>query len=284
MLILFTVFSTVAQLTPMKSQYFQNQYLLNPSMAAKDSATRVYTNFSSQWTELTGAPVMMSLSASTPLNSKTALGFNLISDRAGLLKRTQAMGSFAYKLILDETKSIRFGVSLAWTQDRLDNSTATANGMNDPSLLRYNDLREDDWDGNFGISYITEKFEAQFSYLNLNQKRSKEFSTVDYSTFYSSLAYKFALKDGLTVKPLIAYRGVHNYKNQWDIAAEWGAFSPDFKLYSMYHSNNSVSGGFGYEYEKKLTLSAIYNSEPAAIRGITGGIFDIVLGYRFGGL
>jgi type IX secretion system PorP/SprF family membrane protein len=276
-----TVYSAMAQLTPMKTQYFQNQYLTNPAMAAKDNQTSIFTNYSSQWGEIEGGPKMLSLSASTPLTDRAAVGVNIISDKAGLLKRTQTLSSFAYKLPLNDDHDIRVGISLSWTEDKIDNSTATSNGTGDPALMGYNNNRENHWDGNFGIAYVSEKFEAQFTYLNLNQKRSQVFSTVDYSTFYSALAYKFNLDNNFTIKPLIAYRGVNGYTNQWDIAAEWGAFSKDFNLYTMYHSNKSFSGGFGYEYDHKLIFSGFYSSEPSAIRGFTGGIFDVAIGYKF---
>jgi type IX secretion system PorP/SprF family membrane protein len=279
--VLSTITTAMAQLTPMKSQFFQNPYLINPAMAAKDGTANVFINYSTMWNEIAGSPVTIGFSVSAPITSKVAVGFNHISDKAGLLKRTQSAGSFGYKIFFNNEQSIRFGISLCWSQNKLDNSLATPNGADDPALIAYNDNRQKQWDGNFGMAYISKKFEAQFSYLNLNYKRSKSLSTVDYSTYYSSISYKFNLDDNFSLKPLIAYRGVQGLDNQWDIAAEWGVFSKDFNLYTMYHSNKSFSGGFGYDYVGKLNLSALYNSEPGDIRGITGGIFDVTLGYKF---
>lgn len=275
-----TISTAMAQLSPMKSQFFQNPYLINPAMAAKDGDRSVFINYSTMWNEITGGPVMMGFSASMPVTAKAAIGINHISDKAGLLKRTQSMGSFAYKILFND-QSIRFGVSLCWAQNKLDNSLATPNGTNDPALTNYNDTREKQWDGNFGMAYIGKRLEAQFSYLNLNYKRSTTFSTVDYSTHYTSIAYKFNLDDNFSLKPLVAYRGVNGFDDQWDVAAEWGMVKEDFNLYTMYHSNKSISGGFGYVYDHKLSISGFYNSEPSSVRGITGGIFDLIVGYKF---
>ena len=147
----------------------------------------------------------------------------------------------------------------------------------DPTLGRYNN-RDNYFDGNFGVSYQFRGFEGQFSYLNLNQKRTNEFSTVDYSTFYSSISYLIPL-DGFTIKPLFAYRGVKNYDNQWDAAAEWKV--SELSFYTLYHSNKSFTGGIGYDYKNSLNISALYNTEPANVRGFSGGVFDLVVGYRF---
>lgn len=267
------------QLTPMKSQYFQNPYLVNPSMAGYRGVTEVYSNYSNQWNKIEGAPEMFSFSGSMPINEKASVGVNVINDKAGLMQRTQAMGSYSYKVPFSEDHSIRFGVSLSWSQDDLNYSLASGSRANDPELMRYQNERESYLDGNFGVAYIGKKLEAQFSYLNLNQRRNGQFSTVDYSTFYSAISYMVVLKNDFSVRPLLAYRGVKGYDNQYDIAAEWGL--EDLKFYTMYHSNRSFSGGLGYTYKNQLNIATMYNSEPVAVRGFSGGVFDIVVGYRF---
>ncbi|HEX8377178.1 MAG TPA: PorP/SprF family type IX secretion system membrane protein [Pedobacter sp.] len=269
-----------AQLTPLKSQYFKNPYLVNPAMAGKEEKTRVYLNYSSQWNKIEGSPVLMSLSASTRVTEKAAIGVNIISDKAGLLQKTQAMGSFAYKVPLTDEQSLRFGVSLAWSREQLDLGIATNNGSPDLALSKYNDQAKSNLDGNFGVVYVNKALEAQFSYLNLNQKRTKEFSTVDYSVFYSAVSYEFMRESSFTIKPLIAYRGVKGYKNQWDATAEW-SYNKMVSVYTMYHSNQSFSAGAGYDYQNKLSLAVIYNSEPSQLRGFTGGIMDLMVGFNF---
>lgn len=276
-----TAKSSLAQLTPLKSQYFSNPYLANPAMAGKEEEkTNIFINYSSQWNKIEGSPVLMSLSANTALSEQVGVGINLISDKAGLLRRTQAMGSFAYKLPLGDEQGIRFGISLAWTREQLDLGEASGAGSEDPALSNFNNKRKSLIDGNFGIAYINNALEVQFSYLNLNQKRSNEFSTVDYSTFYSAASYEFNREESFSIKPLVAFRGIKGYKNQWDVASEF-SFNQTLSLYTMYHSNQSFSGGAGYEYAESLKVSLMYNSEPSKVRGFTGGIIDLTVGYGF---
>ncbi|ADY52577.1 putative membrane protein [Pseudopedobacter saltans DSM 12145] len=267
-----------AQLNPLKSQYFQNEYLINPAMAGNHGRAEIFSNYSNQWNKIDGAPVIMSFTAAIPLKGNASVGLNVSNDKAGLIRKTQAMGSFSYKVPFSEGHSLRFGVSLSWSQDRLDYGRASQAGMNDIELARYND-KENYLDGNMGITYRYKGFEGQFSYLSLNEKRYSKISTVDYSTFYSSASYKIDFDETFGVKPLIAYRGIKNYKNQWDVAAEWKADM--MRFYTMYHSNSSFTGGMGYLYQNKLNVSAMYNSEPKHLRGFSGGIFDVVVGYRF---
>jgi type IX secretion system PorP/SprF family membrane protein len=273
-------YNALGQISPMKSQYYINPYLANAAMAGYTGKTSVYANYSNQWNKIAGSPVMVSFSASTLITSKAAIGFNYISEKAGLIRKSQAMGSYAYKVELSEDRSVRFGVSLSWANNRLDQGDATTNGSIDPALGRFNN-QENYLDGNFGVAYVSNKFEAQFSYLNLNQNRGDQLSTVDYSTFYSALSYKIDLDESglFTVKPLLAYRGIKGFNNLIDVAAEWSMY--DLKLYTMYHSNKSFSGGVGFNYDKKFIISGMYSSEPSGLQGITGGKFDLTLGYKF---
>lgn len=269
-----------AQISPMKSQYYQNPYLVNAAMAGYNGKLNVFANYSDQWNKIDGAPVLMSFSLAGRITEKASVGFNYMSDKAGLLRRSQAMGSYAYKVNLNDEQSLRFGISLSWAQNRFDQGDATPNGNLDPALAAYNNQRNY-LDGNFGVAYIGKKIEAQFSYLNLNQRRQNQFSAVNYATFYSALSYKIDLvNDGsLMLKPLIAYRGVKGFENQWDIATELSI--EQLKLYTMYHSNKTFTGGFGFLHQKKLLLSVMYSTEPQGLQGLTGGQFDLVLGYQF---
>ena len=274
--------STMAQLTPLKGIYYQNPFLINPSMAGSEEKVAVYAEYADQWNRVPGSPKMFAVSASTPIFNNASVGVNVMSDKAGLLQKTQAMASFAYKVKLSDEQNLRFGVSLTWAQDKLDNSSATANGANDPALTKYNSTRDNYLDGNFGATYQNHNLEVQFSYMNLNQNRGGEISSVDYMTFYSSIGYKISLDETFNVKPLVAYRGIKGYKNQFDLAAEWGF--QDFqtvKLYSMYHSNKSFTGGIGFQHKSGLGVTFMYNSEPSEVSGLTGGIFDIGIGCKF---
>lgn len=273
-----TVLGAHAQLSPLKGQFYQNPYQSNPSMAGHSGKAEVFANYSNQWNRLAGSPVMTALSASTPLKGNAAVGLNLQNDKAGLILKTQVMGSFAYKVPFSDEHNIRFGVSLSWSQDRLDYGLASSSGINDVELARYND-RENYLDGNVGVTYTFKKLQAQFSYLSLNERRYSRISTVDYSTFYSALSYDIKIDEMFGVKPLVAYRGVKNFDNQFDIAAEWSAAM--LRFYTMYHSNKSFTGGMGYLDKSGLNVSVLYNSEPNTLRGFSGGIFDVVVGYRF---
>lgn len=135
--------------------------------------------------------------------------------------------------------------------------------------------------GNFGLAYVGKKLTEQFSYLNLNQKRQCQLSTVDYSTFYCSVTYQFDLDKAskITVRLLLAYRGIKGYEDLIDLAAEMGI--DKLLLFSMKSSNKTFSGGIGFKNLNKLSLSGIYSTNQQGLQGLTGGQFDVTLGYHF---
>ncbi len=276
----FQALSLIAQNAPLKSLYFQNPYLQNPAMAGNEGRSAIYCNYNNQWNRIEGSPQMMSVSVSFPLAERAAAGFNIITEKAGLLERTQTMGSYAYNVSISEKQSLRFGLSLSWTADHADDGNALPDENADPFIAVYNDNRHSYLDGNFGLAWKGEKMELQFSYLNLSHKRFKEYSTVDYATFYSSLSYLFTPDRNITVKPLLVYRGVKDYNNQFDFAAEWN-LKELLIVYSIFHSNKSFTGGLGYDYQHKLNISAWYNTGAPKIRSLTGGTIDLVMGFIF---
>ncbi|MFD1628741.1 PorP/SprF family type IX secretion system membrane protein [Pseudopedobacter beijingensis] len=256
---------------------YQNPYQTNPAMAGNDGTTSIYLNYSNQWNKINGAPKALSLSGSTPLNERAYVGLNVFSDKSGLLRKTQGMGTFAYHFPLGEKQKLRLGVSLSWTDDRLDADKAIGD-LDDPLLMGYND-RSSYLDGNFGVGYTFQSFEAQFSWLSINNKRYGRIATVDRSLYYASLAYSFNIDDNFSLKPRIGYRHLDTGKDNWDVAMAWGVDIVD--IYTVYHSTNSFTGGFGVRTEKNFRLGFYYSNEAKETRSFSGGVFDIVVGYVF---
>ncbi|ANF53291.1 hypothetical protein A0O34_21970 (plasmid) [Chryseobacterium glaciei] len=68
---------TYAQLNPMGSTYFQNQYLANPAMAGIQQDWKVNVGYKVQWTAIEGAPTMQAVTADYE-QSERKLGSALI--------------------------------------------------------------------------------------------------------------------------------------------------------------------------------------------------------------
>lgn len=277
--------TTKAQIQPLNAQYFQNKYLANPSFAGINSGLNINGSFRKQWSNIPGAPVTQGLTIDQQLN-KVGLGINVFNEKAGSIQFTKAVATFAYHLPINgEDQQLNFGVSFGTSKDRFDLNELHNSDPNDPSIARFND-RGYYLDGDFGVSYTSKGLNIEGALPNLRSVlRKDDLSYADKPTFYSAISYKFALGSGLNsvnLEPKGVFRGIKNYNNLWDAGANV-SFAED-KLYvmGMYHSTENATVGVGVNYLSSVYIMAYYNTATSAIKGYTGGDFEINVRFNIG--
>lgn len=277
--------TTQAQIQPLNGQYFQNKYLANPSFAGIGTGLNINGSFRKQWSNIPGAPVTQGLTIDQQL-SKVGLGINVFNEKAGSIQFTKAVATFAYHLPINgEDQQLNFGVSFGTSKDRFDLNELHNSNPNDPSIARFND-RGYYLDGDFGVSYTSKGLNIEGALPNLRSVlRKDDLSYADKPTFYSAISYKFALGSGLNgvnLEPKGVFRGIKNYNNLWDAGANV-SFAED-KLYvmGMYHSTENATVGVGVNYLSSVYIMAYYNTATSAIKGYTGGDFEINVRFNIG--
>src|SRR5690349_19861400 len=78
-----------AQILPLNAQYFQNRYLVNPSMAGINEGFNINGGFRKQWSNIPGAPITQSITLDQQLN-KVGWGVNFYNEKSGGIQRTKA--------------------------------------------------------------------------------------------------------------------------------------------------------------------------------------------------
>jgi len=285
-LIAVAVFSLVtinsfAQLNPLKSQYFLNSFLANPSQAGAGDNGMVSTGISSQWNRIAGAPEILSLTMEAPLTERMGIGAYVINDKSGLINRTVIMGSYSYKIPVSEISSLRFGLGLGYLNDNMNVDGAIARNISsDPAIFNYNFQHENLLKAGFGATYVFDKLELQSSWYGINRRLNDENKSADRSGNTTTIKYSFGDPMGTLITPLIGYRQIKGLSDYFDTGVNISYFS-SLDLSFLYHSNKSITGGISYEYEKIIRLSCFYNSETPQVRGITGGTFEMSLSMPF---
>ena len=116
-----------AQQEPMYSQYMFNALAINPAYAGSKgflSTTFLHRN---QWTGIEGAPNTNTLSGHSPLLiPNSSVGGTLLHDYAGVTRRTSLLADYAYRLELNETTRLAFGLRagfshFSWDPSQLEN-------------------------------------------------------------------------------------------------------------------------------------------------------------------
>ena len=120
-----------AQQSSVYSHYFLNPFLYNPSFVASDGYTEVYLNYRSQWAGVEGAPTTGTLSVHLPLSYRAGVAFTGYQDKAGVLKTTTGLATFAYQVYLGnnihDNHKLTFGLSAGVTSSSIRAGDGYAN-------------------------------------------------------------------------------------------------------------------------------------------------------------
>ena len=264
-----------AQLNPLSSQYFQNTYLANPAMAGIQKGFRVNLAYRNQWSSMPGSP-RNTVVTSDYQNRRVGLGLSMLKDQAGVLNRTQVLGTYAYHLPLNGSESaLHFGLSLGFNSQRL-NSLDVVAAANDPSIANFENNTV--IDGGFGMAYTKGKFGLEVAYNNLkNQFNVELHNSTDYTTFFTAASYAITLQNNWALNTKFAYRGVKGYSNLYDVGAELKTRDQQLGFLALYHSNKSSSFGLSYENKNGWRLASMYTTSASNLQTYANGAVEFAL-------
>lgn len=270
--------SAFAQLNPLATSYFQNQYLNNPALAGIDRDVQVNLSYRKQWSSIPGAPATQIMTGTYGFTDRAGLGLSVIAEQAGLQKWTNVSGSYAYHLPLDiESRQLHFGVSLGFANERLNENAIEAD-PNDIDIVRYNQRRTY-LDGTFGVAYTSKGLSLQASVPNLKSFfNTDDNNQVDRAVFFSSASYRFNIEvdEQLSFEPKVCFRGVKGYKNIFDAGANIGLLSDQIQFFGMYHSTQSASYGLNFRY-RTVAIGGMFTSQTSALSKYTDGSFEVTM-------
>lgn len=271
-----------AQLNPFSAMYYQNQYLINPAMAGLDESLNLNLAFRQQWSPVPGSPKTQFISADYNAGKNVGLGLNVSNDQTGLIRQTRAVATYAYHVPLSgNNQKLNFGLSAGINSQRI-NYNDVQGDQGDVQVDRYNNQNKSFLDGDFGVSYTSNNLIVQGALPNLNYlfNRGNAILGADRSVFLTSVSYKFALENLLdvsVVEPKLVFRRVDGYKDILDAGLNFSLKNDMLHFYTMYHSSQSESFGFGANINKNVQLMLFYTTETSPLKTYTNGEFEVGL-------
>ena len=264
-----------AQTNQFTAQYFTNKYLINPSNAGINDGLNINLNYQRMLGDIPQSLSVKSFTAAYR-TKKNGLGINISSDDIALFKRTRAVATYAYHLLLNqENQHLSFGLSAGVVTQKLNNQDI----IGDPSDVVIQNFNEEKsaFEGDFGVTFTRKNLTLQGSIPSFNSILTTKPNGWDRPYVYFSVAYKVAIAgnsvDFLNVEPQIAYRTLKAYSNIFD-----AGFNVDFKkqvnLMALYHSTGNSSFGFGYTYNK-VSLNLFYDTPSSSFSGNINGNFEL---------
>lgn len=247
-----------AQISPLVSMYYQNQYMINPAMAGFDKGLNINANYKHELAGSKGEVATNALTIDYKLN-KAGVGININMDRDGLVRTDKYAATYAYHLPVAENKDLHFGLSAGITSEKLNNSEIIGD-MDDPLIMEYNSL-EPSFDADLGVAYTSETLSGQFVLPNLRRVINSNNIDQIYTpiTVFASVGYKLKGKIG-ELEPKIAYRGLRYYDSVIDAGLQFTTVKKDFNFLLFYHTTNNITAGLGFAIHKNNQLLFSYVS------------------------
>ena len=249
-----------AQQNLMYSHYFLNPFLYNPSFVAPDGYAELYLNYRNQWAGIEGAPATGTISVHLPMNYKAAFAFTGYQDKAGVLKTTSGMLTFAYQIHLGSRASDNHKIGFGLSAGMMSTSIGPGNvNTSDPVIGRTSSF-----DGQFGMHYQLKNLKIAFAIPRLfrtyvaSQQGFNKPGLEQIKTTITSVSYNIKFGNRITVEPIATYRTYGNTTGQFEglgvlridnVAWVGGSYRQDYGATAFVGMNIKDKIKLGYAYE-----------------------------------
>ena len=287
-LILVTIavnFSLSAQQLSMYSQYYWNDFVINPAFTGIKNTPRVQLGYRNQWIGFKGAPKTYTIGGHTSLkNTNMGIGGMIFSDdQGGAIQQNGVMLNYSYNLKLDKQSGISFGIAGILNQYGYNGSDIQ--NINPDATLQAN-VRQLVPDLNFGLVYhLKNKLYIGLASNQLIQSRLKklnQFSTSENQLirhYNLSASYISKINSTLKAEPYAMLRTTFIKAPQVELGAKMTY--NDFVFGGLsYRNKESVVLLAGINY-KQIMLAYSYDLIVSKLRQYAGGSHELLLAYHF---
>ncbi|MBI1183556.1 type IX secretion system membrane protein PorP/SprF, partial [bacterium] len=286
-LALFTILSFYAKAqNPLISQYYLNNYILNPSLAGINGQLSALAAYRQGFIGFDGGPQTQMLSFETPFKEqKFGIGGYLMNTTIGPQRRTTVQASYAYHMHLADDINISFGLGVNLWNTGMDFSMLDDPlfNNNDPVLLNQN-TNATSVDFNGGLTFSTTNFYTSFSSMNLAQTANK-FNGNDGAIFtnarhyYWLTGFKIPIVDSVwNFEPSFLIKYAYGNSPQADLNARF--LYKDFLWFAAsYRARYTVVGAVGVRVKDMIDVGYSYDHHATPINYFGGPSHEITIKY-----
>lgn len=289
LIIIFVMFNTgilLAQQLPHFSQYYLNDYLINPAVAGTKKYFEGKSTHRYQWEGITDAPRTYTLSVNGPIkNLNMGIGGYLFKDVVGPTRRTGFNMSYAYHLKLKEGLKLSLGLSAGLLQFMIDASKINLRHADDPLLIDgiQSDLVPD---AGFGLYLYHEKYYFGFSAPQLINSKVKFFDDGDNPIgtlpphFFLTGGYNYQLTDDFVLAPSIFVKYVSPAPIQFEGTLRL-IYQEKLWLSGTYRDLDAITVSLGYIIQDNFTIAYAYDITTTNLKNYNNGTHELMVGIRF---
>ncbi|HRP60172.1 MAG TPA: type IX secretion system membrane protein PorP/SprF, partial [Vicingus sp.] len=250
-LLMLTVGVVFSQQLPHFSQYYLNDYLINPAVAGSRPYFEGKSAHRYQWEGITDAPRTYTLSVNGPTkNQKMGLGGYVFTDNVGPTRRTGANLSYAYHVKVSDKLKLGMGISAGVIQFMIDGSKITLRESDDDIITNgvQSVLLPD---AGFGLYLYHEKYYVGFSAPQLLNSRVTFFKdgrnpegTLP-SHFFFNGGYKFKLAEDFVLEPSVFVKYISPVPVQFEGTLRL-IYQDKVWLAGTYRDKDAITASIGY--------------------------------------
>lgn len=285
LLLVFTQKSEAQQL-PQYTQYFLNDYVMNPAIGGAKKSWVAGLNTRYQWVGIQDAPRTYILSLHGPVrNTRVGVGGYVFSDITGPTRRTGASFSYAYHLPINDEINLSMGVNGGILQFVVDGAKINVKNSYDVALS--NTVQSVVLpDAGAGLHLYSEEFFVSFSAPQLLGNKIQFFE--DYSDTESRLArhfflaagYNFEVVDDFSIEPSVFFKYVEPTPMQFNATLRL-LYRDLLWVGGSYRSEDAISFMVGYTLQDNITFGYSYDMPTSEIKNHSSGSHEVMLGIRF---
>lgn len=285
-LLMLTVGVVFSQQLPHFSQYYLNDYLINPAVAGSRPYFEGKSAHRYQWEGITDAPRTYTLSVNGPTkNQKMGLGGYLFTDNVGPTRRTGANLSYAYHVRVSDKLKLGMGISAGVIQFMIDGSKITLR-ENDDDIITNGVQSVLLPDAGFGLYLYHEKYYLGFSAPQLLNSRVTFFKdgrnpegTLP-SHFFMSGGYKFKLAEDFVLEPSVFVKYVKPAPVQVEGTLRL-IYQEKVWLAGTYRDKDAITASIGYLINNYFTVAYGFDFTTTNLRNYSNGTHELLVGVRF---
>lgn len=276
-----------AQQDALYSQYMFNQLVLNPAYTGARDAFNVTLVHRHQWAGIDGAPRTYSLSVHSPLgDERAAIGGYVYSDQIGPMQDMGGYGSFAYRIMLDNSK-LAFGIQAGIR--RYDINWGMVNFNQGGDIIVNGQVKNNAIpDANFGVYWYADWFYLGVSSKHLLQNKYAEV-IMDEKTVYSTLLRHFYMMGGLAIpvsdnivlRPSTLVKYTQNAPLQVDINVS-ALFNDFFWIGASYRTKQAFVALMEFNITDQIRIGYSYDLLFNELRVYNKGSHEIMIGFDIG--
>jgi type IX secretion system PorP/SprF family membrane protein len=275
-----------SQHLPLYSQYFFNDFAVNPAVAGSNDWYDVRSNHRYQWAGLTDSPRTFTLSINGPSkNKKMGYGGYVFTDNVGPTRRTGIQFAYAYHLKINTEIKLSFSLSAGLLQYAVDGSKITTHDPGDAVISTgYQSALVPDF--KFGFYLYSKKFWVGGSIPQLLSNKlyffdSQQFSDSKLWFHYNfNAGYTIDIGDDIDIQPSFMLKYVKHIPLQADIMTRV-IYKEQVWLGGSFRTMDAISIMAGYTYKNNLSIGYAYDFTQSNLKNYSSGTHELMLGIRF---